>query len=116
MPPAIDLARRFAEAIIALRAIKEFDSWVGQFWRSPCPFPEKAALARADRGAGDAIVWHDGETTIYGFLPDMDGCFCVPLDAALPDFAFAAGRAAVPYGQDIVISAAMREEVHPPGN
>lgn len=118
MPPATLLARRFSEAIIALRAIKEFDSWVGQFWRSPCPFPERAALARADRGATDAIIWHDGETTIYGFLPDpdMDGCFCVPLDAALPEFHFTAGRSLMPYGQDVVISAAMREEIQPPGS
>lgn len=116
MPPATDLARRFAEAIVALRAIHEFDAWVGQYWRSPCPVPEQASLAREDRGASDAIVWHDGETTIHGFLPDMDGCFCVPLEAALPEFPFSAGRSTMPYGQDIVISAAMREESHPPGS
>ena len=114
MPPAMELARRFAEAIVALRAIHEFDAWVGQYWRSPCPAPEQAALARADRGASDAIVWHEGEATIYGFLPDRDGCFCVPIEAVLPEFAFAVGRAA-PYGQDILISAAMREEIQPPG-
>jgi hypothetical protein len=116
MPPATAIARRFAEAIIALRAIHEFDAWVGQYWRSPCPVPEKAALARADRGTSDAIVWHEGETTIFGFLPGRDGCFCVPLEAALPEFAFATGRPTASYGQDVVISAAMREEFHSPGS
>ena len=116
MPPAIDLARRFAEAITVLRAIHDFDTWIGQFWCDHCPAPERAALARADRGASDAVVWHEGEATIFGFLPDRDGCFCVPREAALPEFAFTAGRAAAPFGQDIVISAAMREEIHPPGS
>lgn len=115
MPPAIDLARRFAEAITALRAIHDFDDWIGQFWRQQCPAPQEVALAGADRGADDALVWHEGDGTIYGFLPDRDGCFCVPREAALPDFAFTAGPSAPPYGQDIVISAAMREEIHPPG-
>ena len=114
MPPAIDLARRFAEAIIALRAIHEFDAWIGQFWCEHCPAPGSSA-AHTDAGADDAIVWHDGDATIYGFLPDRNGCFCIPREAPLPEFAFTAGRAAPPYGQDIVISAGMRDELQPPG-
>jgi hypothetical protein len=116
MPPAIDLARRFAEAITALRAIHDFDDWIGQYWRHPCPAPERVALARADRGGSNAIVWHEGGATIFGFLPDQDGCFCVPRDTDLPDFAFDTGSFAAPYRQDIVISAAMREEIQPPGS
>ena len=116
MPPVIDVARRFAEAITALRAIHDFDTWIGQFWCDHCPVSERAALARDDCGASDAIVWHEDEATIFGFLPDRDGCFCLPRETALPEFAFTAGRTATLYGQDIVISAAMREESHPPGS
>ena len=43
-------------------------------------------------------------------------CDGVPREAALPEFAFAAVRAMAPFGQDIVISAAMREEIHPSGS
>jgi hypothetical protein len=32
----------------------------------------------------------------------------------LPDFPIAAGQLEIPYGQDIVISAAMGEQLHPP--
>lgn len=116
MPPATDLARRFAEAITALRAIHDFDAWIGQYWRDHCPAMETAAFAGAARGADDAIVWHEGETTIFGFLPDRDGCFCVPRETALPDFPFSAGRSPAPYGQDLLISAAMREEIQSPGS
>ena len=114
MPPATDLARRFAEAITALRAIHDFDDWIGQYWSDRCPAPESSLIANHQRGADDAIIWHEGETTIYGLLPGRDGCFCVPRDAALPDFAFAAGRTPARFEQDILISAAMREEHHTP--
>jgi hypothetical protein len=40
----------------------------------------------------------------------------VPTDEDLPDFSFATGQLEIPYGQDIVISAAMRDELQPPGS
>ncbi len=116
MPPAIDLARRFADAITALRAIHDFDDWVGQYWRDRCPAPENIVERGGGRGDEDAVVWHESEATIFGFLPDRDGCFSVPRDVALPDFSFATGRSPAPYGQDIVISAGMREEIQSPGS
>lgn len=116
MPPAIDLARRYAEALSALRAVHDFDDWIGQFWREQCPAPEGASAYRTMLGTEKAIVWHEGEDTVYGYLPGYDGCFCVPTAEALPDFPFAAGQLEIPYGQDIVISAAMRDQLHPPGS
>lgn len=116
MPPAIELARRYAEALEALRAVHDFDDWIGQFWHERCPAPESAAASRNALGTEDVIVWHEGEDTVFGYLPGDDGCFCVPTDVALPDISFAPDRAAIPYGQDILISAAMREELQPPGS
>ena len=116
MPPAMDLARRFADAVIALRAIHDFDAWIGQFWTDRCTAPDCPARGPAPRGTEDFIVWHETEGSVFGFLPGRDGCFCIPRDTALPDFAFATGRADAPFWQDVVISAAMREEIHPPGS
>ena len=116
MPPAIELARRYAEALATLRAVHDFDEWIGQYWQERCPAPASAAASRDAVGAEDTIVWHEGQETVFGYLPGSDGCFCIPRDVALPDFPFAAGNAVLPFGQDIVISAAMREELQPPGS
>jgi hypothetical protein len=116
MPPAIDLARRYAEALVALRAVHDFDEWIGQFWQEACPAPPSAAASRESVDAADTIVWHEGEETVFGYLPGRDGCFCVPRDVALPDFPLIAENPALPFGQDIVISAAMRDELQPPGS
>ncbi len=116
MPRAIDLARRYAEAVLALRAIHDFDDWIGQFWHDHCPVPEGTGAYRTMLGTEKAIIWHEGDDTAYGYLPGCDGCFCVPTDEDLPDFSFATGQLEIPYGQDIVISAAMRDELQPPGS
>lgn len=116
MPPAIDLARCYAEALEALRAVHDFDDWIGQYWHEQCPAPDSAAASRTLLGAEDAIVWHEGHDTVFGYLPGYAGCFVVPRDVVLPRFPFAAHNPAIPYGQDIVISAAMREELQPPGS
>jgi hypothetical protein len=116
MPPAIVLARRYAEALAALRAVHDFDEWIGQFWHDCCPAPASAASSRDTVGTEDTIVWHEGVETVFGYLPGRDGCFCVPRDLALPDFSFIAENRSLPIGQDIVISAAMRDELQPPGS
>lgn len=116
MPLAIDLARRYAEALSALRAVHDFDDWIGQFWHEPCPASRGAGAYRTMLGPEDAIVWHEGEETVYGYLPGYDGCFCVPTSETLPDFPFAAGQPELSFGQDVVISADMREELQPPGS
>jgi hypothetical protein len=116
MPPAIDIARRYAEAVATLRALHDFDDWIGQFWVERCASPESGAAARSTLGAEEMIVWHEGEETVFGFLPGYDGCFCIPRAVALPDFPFAAQGTSHAFGQDIVISAAMREDVQPPGS
>ena len=116
MPPAIELARRYAEALAALRAVHDFDEWIGQYWQERCPAPASAAASRDTVGAEDTIVWHEGEETVFGYLPGRDGCFCVPRDVPLPDFPFSAADPTHPFGQDIVISAAMRDELQPPGS
>jgi hypothetical protein len=115
MPPAIDLARRFAEAVSALRAIHDFDDWIGQFWCERCPAPTGAGAYQSLLGTEDAIVWHEGDETIYGYLPGFDGCFCVPAES-LPNFPFAASQPDISFWQDIVISATMREQMQPPGS
>ena len=116
MPPAIELARRFAEALAVLRAVHDFDEWIGQYWQERCPAPASAAASRDTVGDEDAIVWHEGLETVFGYLPGCDGCFCIPRDLALPDFAFTTGSSIRPFGQDIVISAGMRDELQPPGS
>jgi hypothetical protein len=116
MPPAIDVARRYAEAVATLRAIHDFDDWIGQYWVEGCSLPESAAAARSALGTEEMIVWHEGEETVFGFLPGYDGCFCIPRAAALPEFSFAATGLPHDYGQDIVVSAAMREDAQPPGS
>ena len=85
--------------------------------RRPAPLPPSAAASRdAVDAKEDTIVWHEGEETVFGYLPGRDGCFCVPRDVALPDFPLGAENPALPFGQDIVISAAMRDELQPPGS
>jgi hypothetical protein len=116
MPRAIELARRYAEALSALRAVHDFDEWIGQFWQECSPSPTIATAPHNTVGAEDTIVWHEGEETVFGYLPGREGCFCVPRDVALPDFPFTAENPALPFGQDIVISAAMRDELQPPGS
>ncbi len=116
MPPAIELARRYAEALTALRAVHDFDEWIGQYWQERCPAPASAAASRDAVSADDTIVWHEGEETVFGYLPERDGCFCVPRDVALPDFPITVENPTLPFGQDIVISAAMRDELQPPGS
>ena len=116
MPPAIELARCYAEAMSVLRAVHDFDEWIGQYWQERWPAPASAAASRDAVGDEDAIVWHEGLETVFGYLPGRDGCFCIPRDLALPDFAFATGHSVLSFGQDIVISAAMREELQPPGS
>ena len=116
MPPATDLARRYAEALSALRAIHVFDNWLGDHWCDRCPPPEDEPTSRTPLGAAGAITWHERGDTIVGFIPGDEGCFRIPRDAAMPDFPAVAGELPIPYGQDVVISAAMRESLQPPGN
>lgn len=116
MPPAIDLARRYAEALSALRAVHDFDDWIGRFWHERCPDSKGAGTYRTFVGSEEAIVWHEAEDTVYGYLPGDDGCFCVPSEETLPDFPFIARDVDVPYGQDILISAEMRDQLQPTGS
>ena len=83
--------------------------------RSVAP-PWQSAASRDTAGAKDTIVWHEGEETVFGYLPGRDGCFCVPRVVPLPDFPFAERNPTLPFGQDIVISAAMQNELQPPGS
>ena len=115
MPPAIDLARRYAEALAALRAIHVFDAWLGRHWHEHCPRPDDAPASSTPVGAEEPIVWHEGEDVVVGFLPGEDGCFRIPRDAPLPDFPHAGNGLPVTFGQDVVIRAAMRDELQPPG-
>ncbi|MBA2596928.1 MAG: hypothetical protein M3Q50_11595 [Chloroflexota bacterium] len=115
MPPALDVARRFAEAIATLRALHDFDDWIGQFWIEGCSAQRRAASSARPAGGDDSIVWHETGNTIFGYLPGRDGCFAIPRDMPLPDFSFTAGKSSIPYGEDIVISAAMGEELQTSG-
>jgi hypothetical protein len=116
MPAAIDVARRFAEAVAALRALHDFDAWIGQYWQERCPVPGHADSRHGAIGDEDVIVWHECEETVFGYLPGRAGCFCIPRDVALPDFPFAAKEPVAAYGKDILIGAAIRVELQAPGN
>ena len=110
MPPAIDLARRYAEALAALRAVHRFDDWLGRHWHDRCPTPTTTATSHTFLGADGTIAWHDDEDGVVGYLPGEAGCFRVPRDAAMPDFPAPADSLPLVYGQDVLISAAMRDE------
>jgi hypothetical protein len=110
MPPAIDLARRYAEALTALRAVHDFDDWLGQFWDDRCPPAASAPTSLTALGANGTIAWHESGDVVVGYLPDMDGCFRIPRGALMPDFPASGSAWSLPYGQDVIISAAMRDE------
>jgi hypothetical protein len=114
MPLAIDLARRYAEALAALRAVHLFDAWLGHHWHERCPAEEGLPVSHTALSPEDAITWYESEETILGFLPGEEGCFRIPRAVPLPEFPFAADAQAIHYGQDVVISAEMREALHPP--
>ncbi len=99
-----------------MRALHDFDAWIGQFWIEGCPAAQGAVATGLPLGMDDAIVWYETADTVFGFLPGCDGCFSLPRDIPLPDFPFAAGKTSFPFGEDIVISAAMRDELHPSGS
>lgn len=114
MPQAFDLAHRYAQALAALRAIHDFDAWLGAYWREECPAPASVAAARTPLGAAGAIAWHEEGGRIVGYLPGDSGCFDIPRDASPPPFAFGADISPPYSGRDIVISASMREELPSP--
>jgi hypothetical protein len=95
MPPAFTLARRYAEALAALRAIHDFDAWLGEHWQ--------------------AIAWYESAEMVTGYLPGEEGCFQVRRDERLPDLPIA--ETFTPeYGRDVVIRAAMRDDFGQPGS
>jgi hypothetical protein len=110
MPPAIDLARRYGEALLALRAVHDFDDWLGRYWCDRCPPPAAPPTSYTSLGANGTIAWHEGEDVVVGYLPRDGGCFRIPRDATMPDFPAATTAVPLPYGQDVVIRAAMRDE------
>jgi hypothetical protein len=114
MPPAFDLARRYADALEALRAIHAFDAWLGSHWQERCAAPRTPPTSHTPLGVSGAIAWHEVDEWVIGVLPGQEGCFRIPRAAPLPAFPLAAGPAA-PFGQDVVISAAMRDESPSPG-
>lgn len=115
MPPAFDLARRYAEALAALRAIHDFDAWLGEHWQARCSMPADPPAAETPVGAGQVIAWYESAEMVTGFLPGEEGCFQVLRDERLPDLPL--GEAFTPeYGRDVLISAAMRDDLGQPGS
>lgn len=114
MPPALDLARRYAEALAALRAVHDFDAWLGDHWHEHCPPPASAPDAQTALGAAGAITWYETAEFTVGFLPGRDGCFRITRESQMPEFPLTDDDAPAPYGNDIVISAAMQEEARSP--
>jgi len=111
MPPALELARRYSEALAALRAVHDFDDWLGEHWHDHCPPPPGTSSARTPVGMRGEITWHETGDDVIGYLPDHDGCFRVSIAASLPDFWPAASVADVQrVDEDVVISAAMPGE------
>lgn len=115
MPAARDLARRYAEALAALRAVHDFDAWLGEHWHDQCPRPASPPDAQTALGAAGAITWHEVADGTIGYLPGNDGCFRVARESAMPDFPVADERQPAFYGSDILISAAMQDEGPFPG-
>ncbi len=110
MPPAVDLARRYADALAALRAIHTFDAWLGDHWHERCAAPTAGPVAVTPLGVSGAIAWHERDDVVIGVLPGQEGCFRVPRDAMMPAFPVGASPTPLLAEQDVVISATMREE------
>jgi hypothetical protein len=111
MPPAYHLARRYGQALAALRAIHAFDAWLGEQWQDRCPPPGVPPVAHTALGAGGEIAWYEVAESVLGYLPGHDGCFRIARDAALPDFPLLDDSLPIPPGTDVVISASMQEEL-----
>lgn len=115
MPPALELARRYSDALAALRAVHAFDDWLGDHWQERCPPPPASSSARSPVGIWGDVTWHESGEDVIGYLPDQDGCFRVPIAATLPDFWPAIPVMDAPrVDEDVVISAAMPGEHLPP--
>ena len=114
MPAASDLARHYAQALATLRAIHDFDAWLGAHWHDRCPPPSTPPAARTHVGAAGAIAWHEASDQVFGYLPGSDGCFQIARDLPLPDFPLSGESSLLTFGTDVVISAAMQDELPPP--
>lgn len=110
MPAARDLARRYAEALAALRAVHDFDAWLGEHWHDRCPRSDSPPDAQTALGAAGAITWHEEAETTVGYLPGNDGCFRIARETPLPDFPPSEETLPARFGKDILISAAMQGE------
>lgn len=109
MPSAHDLARRYHDALQALRAVHAFDTWLGAHWRDHCPAPPSTHAATTDVGGDRQITWHDGKESVFGYLPGETGCFCIAREALMPDFPLAPLPAPTVVGTDVVIRAEMQD-------
>lgn len=111
MPPALELARRYSEALAILRAVHDFDDWLGEHWHDRCPPPTAISNARTPVGSRGEITWHEIGDDVIGYLPGQEGCFRIGITASLPEFWPAAPIVSSPrVDEDIVISAAMPGE------
>lgn len=115
MPPTSELARRYSEALAALRAVHTFDDWLGRHWHDRCPPPPATSSARSPVGVKGDVTWHESGDDVIGYLPDQEGCFRISIAASLPEFWPATMIDVTPrVDEDIVISAAMPGEYPPP--
>jgi hypothetical protein len=114
MPPAVDLARRYGEALAALRAVHAFDDWLGDHWQERCPPVSTTPAARTALGASGEVSWHETGDNILGYLPDREGCFRIARDAVMPDFSFTTNIPPPQVERDVVISASMQDEHQSP--
>lgn len=112
----MDLARRYSEALAALRAVHAFDDWLGEHWHERCPPPSRPPSAKTTLGSGGEITWHETAGRVVGYIPGHAGCFRIARDADLPAFLFSLAPLAMPAGPgtDVLISASMRDEEQPP--
>jgi len=111
---AVELARRYSDALAMLRAIHAFDAWLGDHWHDQCRAPSTDPVAYTKVGAGEAITWHEDADGVVGFVPELTGCFRVAYDAPLPDFPPLRDGPIESRDQDVLISTSMqREPQHP---
>ncbi len=114
MVSALELARRYANALDMLRAIHAFDAWLGEHWHDQCPAPATDPIATTKVGAAGAIAWHEEEDGVVGIVPELPGCFRVHYDALLPAFPPLRDVPGEFRDQDVVINASMQGEPQHP--
>ena len=90
MVTAHDLALAYTRVVCAYwrgdsTALRQFETWLTQFWADCSQKPATNPTAICPHGAaGRGIHWFDTRSTVLGFVPGRRGCYRIPRTAVAP--------------------------------